>query len=100
MSGLTRLWNAITHPWTLGASGLLALLGISKGGLVYAAVATFWAQAGSLFGASSITLFVSDQLGLPGWATSAATVVALAAGAAVLTKSALKFWRAVEARTK
>lgn len=97
---LNRVWEAITHPLTLGASGILALAGISKGGLVWAALATFWSQAGSLFGASSITLFASQYLPFPTWVTGTAVIVGVAAFPVVVAKAVRRYLNGLEARTK
>lgn len=96
----TRLKDVATHPASLGTSGLLAVLGIYKGSLLWAALATFWAQAGSIFGLSGAVLFASDYLDVPAWVVAVAVVVALAAVLVLVAKGALRFWSGVEARSK
>lgn len=95
-----RLAAAVQHPLTIGLTSVLAIFGIAKGGVLWAIGATFVANAGSVFGTASITLFVGERVGLPPTAIQAAAVIAVFAGLIAIVKAIRRFWAGVEARTK
>lgn len=100
MSAADRLWNAVTHPASIGLGAVLGMLGFYKGGLIWAVLATLWANGGSLFGVGSIVVFIGEELGVPPWGIQVATVVTVVGGTIAIVKFGRRFWSGVEARTK